>query len=125
MSKFLVRTKEDLEFAIKNNEPDIIIVGELAEKVNRSLFVKKLSKPTLIALGVAIAATPVTGGFSGAVGVAAAVALSGVEVIAIVAVVFLGLALIISMVDKYNFEFNAKNDDLGEASMKMKSKKRS
>ena len=114
-----VRTKNDLETAVKSKVEKIVVKGELAEKINKAQKVKKLSKPALIALGAAIAATPFTGGMSGAAAVAGFTAAEGMAATSIVAVAFLGLALIISITNGYDRKFTAKADGFGEASMEM------
>ncbi len=118
-----VRTKEDLEKAIKNKAEKIVVKGELAEKINKAEAIKKVSKPALVALGAALAATPFTGGISGAVGVAAMTATTGMSIVAITAVAFLGLALILSITNDYDRKFNAKADGVGEASMELNKRK--
>lgn len=117
-----VRTKEELERAVSSKAPKIIVKGELAEKINKAETVKKVSKPALVILGAALAATPFTGGISGAVGVAALTATTGMSIAAITAVAFLGLALILSITSGYDRKFTAKADGVGEASMEMTKK---
>lgn len=122
MSIIEVRTKEELEKAIENKTAKIIVKGELAEKIHKAEAIKSLSKPALIALGAAIAATPFTGGISGAVGVAALTATTGMSIVAITAVAFLGIALILSITNGYDRKFSAKADGIGEASMELNKK---
>lgn len=122
MSIIEVRAKEELEKAIENKTAKIIVKGELAEKIHKAEAIKSLSKPALIALGAAIAATPFTGGISGAVGVAALTATTGMSIVAITAVAFLGIALILSITNGYDRKFSAKADGIGEASMELNKK---
>jgi hypothetical protein len=122
MSIIEVRTKVELEKAIENKVEKIIVKGELAEKIHKAEAIKSLSKPALIALGTAIAATPFTGGISGAVGVAAITATTGMSIVAITAVAFLGIALILSITNGYDRKFSAKADGIGEASMELNKK---
>ena len=104
-----VRTKSELEQAIKNE----------TEKIHRAESVKKVSKPALLLLGASLAATPFTGGASGVVCIAAITATTGMSIVAITAVAFLGLALILSITNNYNRKFTAKADGVGEASMEL------
>lgn len=122
MSIIEVRTKEDLEKAIESKAEKIIVKGELAEKIHKAEAIKSLSKPALVALGAAIVATPFTGGISGAVGVAAITATTGMSIVAITAVAFLGIALILSITNDYDRKFSAKADGIGEASMELNKK---
>ena len=117
-----VRTKEELENAVNNKVEKIIVKGDLAEKIHKAESIKKVSKPALAILGAALAATPFTGGVSGVVGVVGLTATTGMGIVAITAVAFLGLALILSITNDYDRKFTAKADGLGEASMEMNKK---
>ena len=117
-----VRTKSELESAVNNKVRSIIVRGELAEKINKAEGIKKLSKPALAVLGVSLAATPFTGGISGAVGLAGLTTTTGLSIVAIMAVAFLGLALILSITNDYDRKFKAKADGYGEASMELNRK---
>jgi hypothetical protein len=117
-----VRTKEELEAAINNKAEKIIVKGDLAEKIHKAEAIKKVSKPALVILGAALAATPFTGGGSGAVAVAGLTATTGMSIAAITAVAFLGLALILSITNDYDRKFTAKAEGFGEASMEMDKK---
>lgn len=117
----VVRTKDELQNAIDNNATHIIVRGDLAEKLNQASVIKKLSAPAIAALVAAIAAMPFTGGVSGAMGFAALAALTGTEVIALTAIVFLGVALLMQVSNDFTFSFKAKNE-MGEAEMDLKHK---
>lgn len=117
-----VRTKEELEAAVKNKVEKIVVKGDLAEKIHKAEAIKKVSKPALVVLGAALAATPFTGGVSGAVGVVGLTATTGMGIAAITAVAFLGLALILSITNGYDRKFTAKAEGYGEASMEMNKK---
>ena len=105
MGKVIVRTKEELEKAVNNEVKTIIIKGELAEKVNLALKVKK---STLILLAGAAASTPLTGGLS----LPLIAALTGLEIPWIVVIIFLGIALVILLVNNYKrVSFKAKKGD--------------
>jgi len=114
-----VRTKSELEQAIKNGTKKIIVRGDIAEKIHRAESVKKVSKTGLLLLSASLAATPFTGGASGVVGIAALTATTGMSIVAIIAVAFLGLALILSITNDYDRKFTAKADGVGEASMEL------
>jgi len=117
-----VKTKTELEEAIKSKADKIIVKGDLAEKIHKAEAIKKVSKPALVILGAALAATPFTGGVSGAVGLVGLTATTGVGIAAITAVAFLGLALILSITNGYDRKFSAKADGYGEASMELTKK---
>jgi len=123
MSKPLeVKTKAELEAAVDHKAEKIIVKGDLAEKIHKAEVIKKVSKPALVILGAALAATPFTGGVSGVVGVVGLTATTGMSIAAITAVAFLGLALILSITNGYDRKFTAKADGFGEASMEMNKK---
>jgi len=96
-----VETKEELEKAMKNGEKEIVVIGELAEKLHNSKKVTKLGAPAIAALTAAIAAAPFTGGVSTALGVSAIATLTGLEVAVIVGVVFIGISLLIVIYKDY------------------------
>ena len=105
----VVRTKAQLKKAIKDNVKRIEIRGSLAEKVNTSFKIKKLSKVTLALLIGTLATVPFTGplGFASASAVAA---LTGTEIALIIAVSALGLGLVLLIVKEYRkVKFNAKH----------------
>ncbi len=118
----VVRSKDELERAMKQGCEHITVKGELAEKIELSRKIKKLSKPVLAALTAALIAAPLTGGISGAMGLTAAAALSGMEITAIVAVAFLGIALVLKIAEDYDIETKVKHGD-SEAEVKMTRKK--
>jgi hypothetical protein len=105
MEEVIVRTKEELEKAVSNKVKTIIIKGELAEKVNLSLKVKK---STLILLAGATASIPLTSGLS----LPLFTALTGGEIALIIAIIFLGIALVLTLAKDYNkVSFKAKKDN--------------
>lgn len=104
----IVRTKEELKKAMELKYPEIIAKGDLAKKLKKSKSITKLSTKTLkiltVALGAGVVASPLTGGTSLGVSLASLVpisALTGIEVAAIVASSFLGVALIIAIFKEY------------------------
>ena len=106
----IVRTKEELEKAINSNDPEIIIEGELAEKIRRGRKIKNYSAATITTLGGAIAATFIAAPFTGGLSFFAAVpiaALTGVEISLIIIAVSVGLALLLAVWNNYEeFEFS-------------------
>lgn len=105
-----VSTKEELELAIKNKVSTILCTGDIAEKVNRSYKMKTVSKFTLPVLAAAIAGIPFTAGMS-TTAIIPVATLSGLEIAAIVAIIYLGFTLvkqIISEYDKVSFKRNPK-----------------
>jgi len=99
MEEVIVRTKEELEKAVSNKVKTIIIKGELAEKVNLSLKVKK---STLILLAGATASITLTSGLSLPLITAfTAPALTGEGIALIIAVTFLGIALVLDLAKGY------------------------
>lgn len=104
----IVRTKEELKKAIDLKYTEIIAKGDLAKKLKKSKSITKLSTKTLkiltVALGAGVLASPLTGGTSLGVSLASLVPIStltGIEVAAIVASSFLGIALIIAVFKEY------------------------
>lgn len=100
----IVTTKSELESAKDDGENEIIVKGELADKLKKSKQVAKLSGVGLaalnVALGAATLAAPVTGGLS-YFAVAPVAALTGLEITAIIAASTLGIALIIALFKDY------------------------
>jgi hypothetical protein len=95
-----VRTKSELEKAKENGAEEIIVKGELADKLKKSKKVAMLSGVGLAALtaalGVATVTAPVTGGLS-YFAVAPVAVLTGLEIAAIITAASLGLGLIIAL----------------------------
>ena len=89
----IVRTREELESAVENKVKRISIKGELAEKVNKSLELRTVSKVTIALLTVALVAIPVAAPMIPMLGGIAA--LTGLEIALIVAVVALGITLVV------------------------------
>lgn len=111
MSQKIVRNKKELEKAVAEKVKKIIVVGDLAKKVDKAYKIKGLSKRKIalissLAVGAeaSIATAPLTGGVSmlaatpAVVGVAA---LTGIEIVAIMAVLFMGISLILLLAKEY------------------------
>jgi len=104
----IVTTKTDLEKAQSEGASEIVIEGELANRVRIGRKIKSAGKLSLICLGAAIAAIPLTGGLSMAAAAPVA-AFTGLEVAVIMAVAFVGLGLLISIWQGYEeVEFSQK-----------------
>lgn len=98
-----VKTKSELESAIESGGQEIIVVGELAEKTYDARNIKKLGSVSMAILGgVAIAAIPFTSGLSVPLAFAAAFPIAGLSTACIVAITFLGTALVLKMVENYD-----------------------
>lgn len=61
----IIKTKEELKKAKENNIKEFVVVGELAEKLNKASKVSKLSKRAAIILAGVIGAGVVTAPFTG------------------------------------------------------------
>ena len=109
MRSIEVNTKEELKKAIDDKYDEIIVNGELAKKLNKAKKINKLSKATLGILTTAVAAgavtAPITGGVSLGISFAAAVpiaALTGTDIAVIIAVSFVGVALVTAVFKGYD-----------------------
>ncbi|MGP3141445.1 hypothetical protein [Serratia nevei] len=100
VTQIVVRTKEELEKARKERADYIIVEGELADKLKKGKKVAKASGVTITVIAAAIAAAPFTGGIS-TLGAASAAALTGTEIVAIIAAASIGIALIIGVFKDY------------------------
>ena len=119
---FVASTKAQLEQAKKAGEAEIIVKGELADKLKNSKKVALLSGAGLAALtaalGMATVAAPVTGGLS-FFAAAPVAAITGMEIAAIITAASLGIALIIALYKDYE-EISYKQGEL-----KLRKKQRS
>lgn len=100
-----VSTKEALKKAQQNGTANIIITGELANKIHRSRKIGQLSKIKLAILTAAVGAATVSAPMSGGTSYAALVpvaALTGVEIAMIIFAVFMGIGLIIALSKDYD-----------------------
>ena len=101
MEKLIVRTKRELQEALKAKPEYIIVKGDLADKLKKAEAISKLSKVSLGILTVALAATPLTGGVAGLVGLSAVAVSTGLSVPAIIIATALGIALILAVCKEY------------------------
>jgi len=99
-----VRTKEELKAAKENKVAEIVVVGELAQKLKRAKKIALLGGASIaalsVALGVATVTAPVTGGLS-YIAAAPVAALTGAEITAIIAVSAVGLTLVLAVFKDY------------------------
>ncbi|MBX9636660.1 MAG: hypothetical protein K2Q45_03825 [Nitrosomonas sp.] len=103
-----MHTKEELNSAQTQGLQEIIIEGDLAEKVRNGKKVNTIGKVTAIALGVAIATIPITGGISSAAFVPVAI-MTGLELALVIAIAFVGLGLLTAIWKEYEeveFSYN-------------------
>ena len=108
MSLITVTTKQELEAAMNKRIKEIIVKGELADKLNRSRKIARLGTASIAVITAAVAGSaalvPATGGLSlgvGAVGVTAAAAATGTSVATIIAASALGITLVLAVFKNY------------------------
>jgi len=99
-----VTTKQELEVAKERGDAEIIVEGELADKLKKAKKVTMVGAGTLVlltaAIGAATVAAPVTGGVS-YIMAAPIAAISGLDVAAIILASAVGLALLIALFKDY------------------------
>lgn len=99
-----VSTKAELRKAQADGVLEIEVVGELANKMNKAkkvVFAGKVALGVIIAaLGLATVAAPETAGLSYFV-VAPVAAMTGMEIAAIIAAAYIGLAVLIAIFKDY------------------------
>jgi len=104
MSK-TVTTRKELEEAKNNGADEILVTGELADKLKKAQKISTMGKAGLATLtgiiGAAVITAPMTGGLSVAAVAAPAAAMTGVGVAAIIAASALGIALVIALFKDY------------------------
>ncbi|MGO9119577.1 MAG: hypothetical protein ACLQPD_18455 [Desulfomonilaceae bacterium] len=117
-SSVVVRTRDELNAALDNKVKRIIIKGELAEKVNTSLEIRTASKAQIAGLRVALGwlpAVPFTRSVMTrwlSIVLPRIAPLTGVETSVLLAVSFLGLALVLLIVREYRkVRFEERTDD--------------
>lgn len=108
MNSITVTTKQELEAATKKKVKEIIVKGDLADKLIRSRKIAKLGTVSIAVISGAVAGglalAPVTGGASlgvGAVGLTAAAATTGTSVATIIAASAIGIALVVAVFKNY------------------------
>ena len=109
MNTVTVWTKEDLAKAVDAHVDEIVVEGELAERIRDGQKLRSVSKLTLATLTTAVAAAPFTGGISLAAAVPIAT-LTGLQVAVILAVVFVGLALLLAIYKDYEITIEYDSD---------------
>lgn len=104
----VVTTKEELEAAAKNKEPRILVLGDLASKLELSFQgLRKLSSSSLNTLALVLSGAalfaPFTGGVSlGAAGTVMGTVGAALTATAIAAISAIGLALVIAVFKGYD-----------------------
>lgn len=112
MGQVTVRTKDELKNAVDTKVDRIIVKGELAEKLNTGLKIKRASKWAIGLLAASLGAVPFTGGMSMALAAPIA-AYTGIEIVAIIAVASIGIALILLICREYKkVKFRGKKGDI-------------
>lgn len=107
-----VRIKEELKQATEERADRILVRGKLAEELNTAMKIKKASKWAIGLLAASLAAAPFTGGMSMAVAAPIA-ALTGIEIVTIIAVAAIGIALILLICREYKkVTFRGKKGDM-------------
>jgi hypothetical protein len=96
----IVTTKEQLQKALDQQVPRIIVKGNLAEELNSGMKIKEISKWALTLLLATLGATPFTGGLT-ALAALPIMAVTGIELAVIVAVIALGTSLIFLIIREY------------------------
>lgn len=100
-----VTKKEELEKAKEEKYDEIIVIGELADKLKKAKKIAFASKVALCviagALGTSIATAPITGGVS-FVALAPVAAFTGFEIAAIIAATSIGLTLLVAVFKGYD-----------------------
>lgn len=100
----IVKTREELKAAQEAGAAEIVVIGELADKLKKAKKVATLGAAGLATLsaviGIATVAAPMTGGIS-YLAAAPVAALTGLEIAAIITASFLGIGLIVAIFSGY------------------------
>ena len=104
MKSITVKTRDELLKAKNENYDEIILVGAIANNLKKSKKITTLGKGALGVLtatfGAATVIAPTTGGLSYAV-LAPVAFLTGLEIVAIIAALSIGIALILAIFKGY------------------------
>jgi len=101
MTQRIVYTREELKKAKEQKIDNIVIKGELANKLHKAKKIAKLSTATIGIIIAALGAAPITGGIS-TFAVAPVAALTGMEIAAIIAAASVGISLIVAVFKNYD-----------------------
>lgn len=96
-----VRTKEELEAAVEWGADKIVVKGDLAKQIRNGRGIRKVNRATLAVLDGRIAALPFTGGASMTVAAPIA-ALTGTEIVLVVAIITVGVVLLSAIWKDYD-----------------------
>jgi hypothetical protein len=102
-----VRSKAELQDAIRGREREITVEGPLAKHLHHGRKLPGISRLALAVLAAAIVGIPISGAISG-VAIAPIAALTGVEIALIIAAIVLGIALLKTVwrdYDEVEFDF--------------------
>ncbi len=106
MSSIIVSTKSELKSAKNEGYDEIIVTGELAAKLKKAEEITFISGTALTLLTGALVAAPFTEGLS-FLAAAPIAALTGIEIIAIIAASAVGLTLVLAVFKDYEeIEYN-------------------
>jgi len=97
----VVTTREELKKAVESKADRIEVKGKLAGELRKARKVAKLSKLALIPLVALVGAIPLSGGLSAGVAAAAA-AMTGLEISAIIFAATIGLTMVIAVSKNYD-----------------------
>jgi len=105
MSSQIVETREELKKALADGAEEIVVKGELANKLKKAKTITKIGASGLgiltVASGASVIAAPVTGGIS-LFAAAPIAALTGTEVATIIIAISLGIALVMAVYKGYD-----------------------
>lgn len=108
MSSVTVTTKQELEAAKNKKVKEIIVKGDLADKLIRSRKIAKLGTASIVVISSAVAGglalAPVTGGASlgvSAISLGAVAASTGTSVATIIAASAIGISLVVAVFKSY------------------------
>lgn len=87
----IVKTKEEFESLVKSDIKEFIVVGELAEKLQKTQKLATMGKISIGLVSVALIAIPFTGGTSA---LAAAAPIAGMSLTTWLAIISFGIILI-------------------------------
>lgn len=112
METRIVRTKDELKRAVEEKVKRFVVKGELAESLHTAIKIKRASKWAIGLLAASLATAPITGGLS-LVAATPIAALTGIEIVAIIAVAALGISLVLVICKEFKtVKFKGKQGDI-------------
>lgn len=100
METRIVRTKDELKAAVDDKVSKIVVKGDLADKLDTGLKIRKASGWAVGLLVASVCAAPLTGGMTIAAAAPVA-ALTGIEIAVIIAVCAVGVSLVLLICKSY------------------------